>query len=69
MREASRPSESLPLPVQIIGALRKLAAIVVLLGGVAMRVGNSFALDYRRQIGAGISFRRCDMADFYGRGL
>lgn len=69
MREASRPSKSLPLPVQIIRALRKLAVIAVLLGGVAMQVGNSFALDRRSEIGAGISFRLCDMAYFYWRGL
>ena len=69
MRETSRPSKSLALPVQIIRALRRLAVIAVLLGGVTMQVGNSFALDRRSEIGAGKSFRLCDMVYFYGYGL
>ena len=69
MQKASRPSKSLLLPVPIIRALKKLAVIAVFLGGVAMRVGNSLALDRRREIDAGISFRLCDVTHFYRRGL
>jgi hypothetical protein len=55
--------------VQIIRALRKLAVIATLLGGVAMQAGNSFALDRRGETGASISFLLCDMVYLYWQGL